>query len=179
MMTLLEILDSAIKIGLGAIISAIATYKATSQNHKNEKSKEERQYKIKNLELVSDKYEIFFVSANNFINRIGGILRNRETNEEFDFPEEKIASVKARIDPLFKALEGVVQARSRLRVIGEPGTDPHQRDLISSIEELKDLVLIKKRAPSKDFLDKKRADIVKAINAIQLELNKISKKIYD
>lgn len=47
--TYMEILDTAVKIGLGALISGVTTWKITQLQHKNDDEKQRRTRKLESL----------------------------------------------------------------------------------------------------------------------------------
>ncbi|MFW1433713.1 hypothetical protein ACEV94_22605 [Vibrio parahaemolyticus] len=55
----LEIIDTAVKIGLGALISGVTTWKVTKLQHKNDNEKLRRTHKLESLESVAEQVEIF------------------------------------------------------------------------------------------------------------------------
>lgn len=54
------LVDTALKIGLGAFISGIATYLTTKLNADKEKEKFILEHRIKTIELASEKIEEYF-----------------------------------------------------------------------------------------------------------------------
>ena len=65
-MTWIEVVDSAVKIGLGALIAGVITFLLSSTQHRNElkKSKVEREFEI--LKEVAEKVENFNTIALNY-----------------------------------------------------------------------------------------------------------------
>ena len=71
----LDIIDTAVKIGLGALISGVTTYMITHKNHSNELSKESREKKSSILEFSVENIEPYFNAFESFISVIDGQLR--------------------------------------------------------------------------------------------------------
>ncbi|AVH25897.1 MULTISPECIES: hypothetical protein [Vibrio harveyi group] len=57
--TYMEILDTAVKIGLGALISGVTTWQITQLQHKNDDEKQRRTRKLESLESVAEQVEVF------------------------------------------------------------------------------------------------------------------------
>ena len=72
---ILEIVDTAVKIGLGAIISGIATYTITHKNHSHERNKELRLKKINILEFAIENVEPYFNAFSKYMSIVDGALR--------------------------------------------------------------------------------------------------------
>jgi hypothetical protein len=78
--TWIEIIDTAVKIGLGAAISGFATYRVARLNHKNNISKDIVNKKIEIIEEISELAEEYFYFCTSLNNRVGGMIRNNATN---------------------------------------------------------------------------------------------------
>ncbi|WP_421201141.1 hypothetical protein [Aeromonas enteropelogenes] len=59
--TYLEILDTTIKIGLGALISGITTWRITKLQHRNDDEKQIKIRRFENIELVAEQVEFFHI----------------------------------------------------------------------------------------------------------------------
>lgn len=103
----LEIIDSAVKIGLGATISAIATYIALKASHAHDKSKDSRAHKIKSLEMISEKCDVLFIAFGRYQGALGGVLKNRPTNDEFPLADDQLERLITHDLELFAARDGV------------------------------------------------------------------------
>ena len=87
----IEIVDTALKIGLGAAISGIATYQVTKRNHSHEFDKEFFKRRQNALEQISETFELIHkflleVSTDNITyikGYIGGISPTSETTSLF------------------------------------------------------------------------------------------------
>lgn len=79
---IIDVLDTAVKIGLGALISGVAAYLAAKSNHKNEKEKELLNRRLNKIEHASENIDEFFNSMVNLISAIDGILIQSTDNAE-------------------------------------------------------------------------------------------------
>ena len=70
----IDIIDTAVKIGLGALISGIATYSVANLNHKKDLNKSLSNKKIEILEEISELAEEYFYFFSSLYNLTGGML---------------------------------------------------------------------------------------------------------
>lgn len=73
---ILDIVDTAVKIGLGAIISGVATYAITHKNHSHTKKNDLRAKKINILAYATENIEPYFNTFRTCISRVDGALRS-------------------------------------------------------------------------------------------------------
>jgi len=72
-MELIEVIDTAVKVGLGALISGITTYTVTKLNHQSDKEKEFLKAKIEMISFAMEKLEIYFNAFDKCCSRLGGM----------------------------------------------------------------------------------------------------------
>lgn len=172
-LTMMDVIDSAVKIGLGAAISAFASYKTNKSNHLNEKDKEVRAHKIKTIEMVAEKCEHFINCYLNFRNRLAGILRKRNTDDEFLLPQPLIESLQEIDKDLFSALESVNTARARLSLMRATQAQAELSRMISLLSRIRNPIMQEHRAPSQSAFDKFTQEMSDAINHFHEELAKL------
>ena len=88
--TVLDIIDTAVKIGLGAIISGVATYIVSHQKHRSELKSEVRERKTQLLKECSLKY-MQSITLNNQASRsirLERIQGNKNQEKLFEFIHE-------------------------------------------------------------------------------------------
>lgn len=148
---LLDVIDTAVKVGLGAAISGIATYQVTRLNHKSDKNKELAKRRVELLTFSIEKLEIYFEAYSRCYARLSGILRNG--TPAGPFPAEKFKYYKELDDDLIKTRGNRAIASSRLRLIGQM----EAADLVDKIngaeKKLRDLVIFEKQIPSREELE--------------------------
>ena len=171
--TALEILDSAIKIGLGALISGIATYKTLKATHAHDKSKESREHKIKSLEMISEKCDIFFVAYGRYKGTLDGILKDRSMMEEFPLNEDQLERLLESDVNLFPARDGVQIATSRLVLLGANEALKHLTKVVENIADLRNDIRHNKIAPSTADLKMTNETVSNAFGDFRQELRKI------
>lgn len=94
-LTWIQVIDSAIKIGLGALISGAATYWATKTSHSRDLEKHSI-LRIKELiEKISQEFEIFWDAYRNYyMVSLGNIAKN-QVNEEPSNPSKIVENIFA------------------------------------------------------------------------------------
>lgn len=115
---ILGVVDSAVKIGLGALISGLATYVITHKNHSNEGKNIYREKKISILEYAVENIDPYFHAFQNCLDIADGALRKNispgpiddDLFESWEFikDDEKLISTRERKNI----------ALSRIRLIG-------------------------------------------------------------
>ncbi len=150
-MEIIDVVDSAVKIGLGALITAVAGYLTARANHDNERHKDARTHRFKTIELIADKTERFFHSYIHYLNHLQGIV-NEEPGIETRLTSENISFLQQPDEELFKSVQDVLIAHSRLKLLGA-------EDASRALEHLNNrLAVMRNRvaagvAPSKNALD--------------------------
>ena len=72
---ILDVVDTAVKIGLGAIITGIITFAVNSKNHKHEKNKYLLEHKIQTIETCAEKMDEYFDALQRLLSKISAIVR--------------------------------------------------------------------------------------------------------
>ena len=175
---ILDIVDTAVKIGLGALISGVTTYVITHKSHSNELAKENRDKKASILEFSVENIEPFFNAFENFLSVIDGQLRmgnppGKKSNEEWEElkfweDDEKLVSTRD--------IQSV--SISRLNLIGLTKlTD--QLLLIKNIEnDFRQKVVFEQVLPSAPELASYRAKYKKAKQKFYNALNSSFESLY-
>lgn len=71
-MEAIEVIDTAVKVGLGALISGLTTYAVSARNHKSEKSKEAAKKRVDILTFSLEKLDTYFHCFSDCLSAIGG-----------------------------------------------------------------------------------------------------------
>jgi len=91
--SMISVIDTAVKIGLGAFITGFTTFAITRKNHKHERVLKLSDKKISLLETASDNLEANFQMLAFVISRLDGLVRLKyiepgintsETYQKFD-----------------------------------------------------------------------------------------------
>ncbi|PLY08388.1 MAG: hypothetical protein C0625_02025 [Arcobacter sp.] len=111
-----ELIDTALKIGLGALISGFATYFVTKLSHKHEVSKEKLNRKMQILEEVSVSMHTYFDAANSIKSQWFGF---KDSNLlATDLREDLMAKYKECDDDYTKGIKECSEALCKLQLLG-------------------------------------------------------------
>ncbi|EKP0303540.1 MULTISPECIES: hypothetical protein [Aeromonas] len=114
--TYLEILDTTIKIGLGALISGITTWRITKLQHRNDDEKQKKIRRIENLELVAEQVEVFSHHAMIYWTRIVDFTRRQENNIPHN--EEQLKELRDARANVYGSYKNLNSAESKLLLLG-------------------------------------------------------------
>lgn len=133
--TVLDIIDTAVKIGLGALISGVATYSVTKLNHEKdvEKSKQNRQREL--LEEISSQAENFSTSALKYWAYMIEHVRYLERKK--DAPEDLKARIDGAAKELFDKYTDLASAEGKLILIGATNAQELIRDYGDYVKEFR------------------------------------------
>lgn len=90
---ILDIVDTAVKIGLGALISGLSTYYVAKHNHAADAKKQFLNRKLGIIEAVTGHFDEFSASLSTLISAIDGVRRNYPEKESFDLANKKDAEL--------------------------------------------------------------------------------------
>ena len=114
-----DVVDTAVKIGLGSLITGIFTYIGIKFSHKSERSKFMLEHKTKLLEQVADDIEEFFASWDSFVSVIGGItkIRKNEKIEDEELETEQWDSIIKHDEDLINSKQKYDSSIAKLRLL--------------------------------------------------------------
>ncbi|UAA39131.1 hypothetical protein KIH87_01825 [Paraneptunicella aestuarii] len=133
--TLSDIVDTAVKIGLGALISGVATYSVTKLNHDKdiEKSKQNRKREL--LEDVSSQAEKFSTSVLKYwaymVEHVRYVEREKSTPDGLD------ARIDGAAKELFDTFTHLASAEGKLILIGAERAQELIRDYGEYVKEFR------------------------------------------
>lgn len=153
---IIDVIDTAVKIGLGALISGIVTYTVTKTKHSNERKRELLKRRLDIIEISISQADLHFNSLLLFQSAIDGIRMYLPKNTTLDLEiEDELRSYNFILDADKKVVETRTnhnKAESKLRLIG---LDKAADILLSTnpIEnELRQMVIFDKNLPSEEYL---------------------------
>ncbi len=114
--TFLEILDTSVKIGLGALLTGVVTYISAQANHKREVSKEWRKKKRESLETIAQQTEEFSHTVLKYWALITEWGNHQNKGQEM--PEDRLAKLRMINDELFHAYKNLSVVEARLLLLG-------------------------------------------------------------
>jgi hypothetical protein len=107
-MEALEIADTAIKIGLGALISTGGTWLLAKVNHKSEKDKRRFERRLTKMEQAADEFDTYYDALARLVARLEGVRRTDGTGQltasARDFAKEMDANLVAKRASLTKVI---------------------------------------------------------------------------
>ncbi|HAT1544954.1 MULTISPECIES: hypothetical protein [Aeromonas] len=114
--TYLEILDTTIKIGLGALISGITTWRITKLQHRNDDEKQRKIRRFENLEHVAEQVEYFSHHSMIYWTKIVDFTRRQENNAEHS--DEQLKELRDARTNVYGSYKNLNSAESKLLLLG-------------------------------------------------------------
>jgi hypothetical protein len=129
----LEILDTAVKIGLGALITGIATYVITALNHDKDLEKQSIRRRRELLEQVSSQVERFWNSYRRYYLVSLEAIHRAKGNE--DVPGVLRDDYEAKKKEVMEATDSLSSAQSSLLLLGLEGVNEKLMDFAQNSEQ--------------------------------------------
>lgn len=166
--TMLDIVDTAVKIGLGALISGIATYSVTKLNHDKdiEKSKQNRKREL--LEEISSQAEDFSTSVLKYWAYM--VEHVRYVEREKDAPEDLKERIDGAAKELFDKFTHLSSAEGKLILIGADTAQELVRDYGEYVKEFRRKAWQGNSSLSEANLESYRSDILSKRKSLYEEL---------
>lgn len=173
-MTWVDVIDSVVKIGLGAVIGGLFSVVALRMNYRNEREKERRARKIKMVEEAVDQTEKFFNTHANFISRLTWIVEEADGVPTQIAPDMH-AHLKERDDLLLESADQAHIAASRFSLLNADDCCSSQKGAIAMIMDFRNAMVRRMTLPSAEEL---RAHKDKA-SELKAEVQKKVAQLYD
>jgi hypothetical protein len=147
-----DLIDTSLKIGLGALISGFSAYFISRYNHKSDQKKEFSKRRLESIEKISDNFEKYFQKWSKFVSCVGGVSKNTTeksilpTSENFDF-------IKIADKELLEARENKMSAISRLKLLGMNKASSILEKTDSIELQLRNVVLFKRTIPEESEIE--------------------------
>jgi hypothetical protein len=126
MLTPLDILDTAVKIGLGAGITGVSAFALASKQHRIDIAKERVKHRQQLLETVAQDVAVFTHITLKYWARMTNWIAVRDAGQILaDDREAELQSLK---DELFNAFEGMTASEGKLLLLGETGAQELLRE---------------------------------------------------
>lgn len=172
--TELEVIDTAIKIGLGSLITLVGTFLVTWLNHRNERKKESRKRFYDSLESVSTNIEeITHVSLRYWALVIEWVRNNAQDMELTKKRSEELDKTKS---DLFDQFKNLTVAESKLMLLGLTHISTLIRDYGEFLKEFRRKYYDGKESLKESEMDEVRTALLSKRKAIFSELAKSYKK---
>lgn len=158
----IEVVDSAVKIGLGAIISGLATYIVTKQTHVRELQKIAYIRRLDSLEQVSDKTEQHFATWRSLTGKLGGIYSGRHPPAP-NFSEAQWKQILAKDKDLLGTKEELDHAIARLRLLSATDAAACLSAYSKSVRDFRNNLILQRQTPTKEEFDLARKEAKRCI----------------
>lgn len=153
-----DLADTALKIGLGALIAGGFTYLTTKTNHKYEFSRNKYERKIKILDQATEICEEYFMSAHNLLNILYGEAKKGTTSLD-DINEIKIKKAK-EIDNIFiNNQTKLIHAMAQFSILGLEEINTLIIGYDREVLKLRNLLSISKELPTEESLKKTMSEL--------------------
>jgi hypothetical protein len=117
MITPLDILDTAVKIGLGAAVTGVSAYALASKQQRIDIAKERVKHRQQLLETVAQDVAQFTHVALKYWARMTSWIAFRDAGQAL--PDDREAELQSLKLDLFNAFEGMTASESKLLLLGE------------------------------------------------------------
>jgi len=166
-----NIIDTSVKIGLGAFISAFSSYVISKLNHRADTKKEFFRRYMDTIEKLTDSSETYFQKWITFVNCIAGDSRRMYDKGE-KIQQEEWEQITLRDKLLVESRNEKQTATARLRLLGEYKAAKILEETNNIEQELRDLVLFEQEIPTLDKLMKINERMRVLRKSFYTELNK-------
>ncbi|MCF5729902.1 hypothetical protein K3H43_21385 [Aeromonas veronii] len=167
----IDVVDSAIKIGLGALISGIATYKISALNHSKDVHKSIINKKISMLEEISVHAEEYFYFCTMFSNTVRG-ARHCAINKGEPLTESQLEMFISTQAGLNDVLSSRNKAISKIKILSIPAAEEAVNAHNDALNAFREIVFFDKKMPTDD-------DIETYISQRMINVDKFYKAIGD
>jgi hypothetical protein len=154
----MDIVDSAIKIGLGALIAGSVSLFTLRITQRNEREKEFRAHRIKTIEIIAGHVDEFFNAHLRLISKIAWYadLHGAGATPVTDEMEE---SIQKPDQELLSASDGLRIAGSRLRLLGADDCVKHLKRAANLVMEFRNQCATDRELPSSARIESHRQEV--------------------
>ena len=145
----IDVVDTSVKIGLGALISGIATYKVSALNHKKDIEKTIINKKIDILEEISENAERYFYFCTSLSNAISGMQKNAK-NIGGDLSDSQRKIISSKHTNMDEALESRNKAMSKIKILSIPEAENALFEYNTALSDLRNIIIFDKKMPSRE-----------------------------
>jgi hypothetical protein len=156
--TPIDVLDTAVKIGLGAVISGAGAYWLAKLNHDRELEKQQAQRRRELLEAVAEQVEKFTHVALKYWAYVNVTARDERLGEEV--PQPKYEAVGEVRGELFYMYGEVTSAEAKLLLLGETKCQQLLREYGEAVKSLRSAPYIKNPEFTENYLEHERVEIL-------------------
>lgn len=175
MITQLEILDSAVKIGLGALIAAGSTYLLAKQSHSRELEKDHIRRKRELLESVAEQVESFTHLALRYWALSGDWMRCKR--DERAISEDRLKELDRTRMALFDSFKEVTNGEAKLLLLGLKEAQLSLRAYGDTVTELRKALSINNTITSEESLQNWRSRILETRETFFQDLSRAYQRL--
>lgn len=171
-MTWVEVIDSVVKIGLGAVIGGLFSVVALRMNNRNEREKELRARKIKTVEEAVDLTQKFFNTHSHYISRLAWIVEDTEGAPTQIAPEMH-AKIRGPDALLLESADQAHIAASRFRLLDAQDSFSSLKGTIAMITDFRNAMMKSMTLPSSEELKAHQDKAAELKTQVQSEAAKL------
>lgn len=172
---ILDVLDTAVKIGLGATISGLTAFFVGRSNHKNEKNKFLLEHRLQTIESATEGFEEYFKSSLMFMSQVSGIERRRRDvgKSEEPYNENQRKAILKRDADLVESWQLRDIAVSKLRLLSAQDTLDVLSEIVQIEKNFRDEIIFEKKTPDYKKIEDERDAINEKIKKFHNKLAKL------
>lgn len=152
MLTFVEVLDTAVKIGSGAAITAVTAHFHAKNTHEFELKKLALTRRLDSLEQVTERAEAHFAAWRRCASSLGGIYSGLNPPSP-NFSDVQWKNVNRRDAAFLDTRDGMGLAVARLRLLGLTEAADLVRDFIKIVGDFRDRMILQKETPTHEELN--------------------------
>ena len=170
----LEILDTAVKVGIGALISGVSTYLVTRLQQKGEIEQERRTRQAQLLQGIAEQVEDINHVYLKYWALITDAIRRQKSGQSLSEEKQKEHDETKR--ELFHIFKELTNAEAKLMLIGEEKASHLVRDYGNQVALFKKTVVIDENPLPDDEIEQWKEKIFEYRKKLFAELSTIYKK---
>lgn len=171
----LDILDTAVKIGIGALISGLSTYFVTRLQQKGELEKERRSRQAELLQGIAEQVEIINHIYLKYWSFTTDAIKNKRLKKPINKDkQQERENVKSE---LFHAFKELTNAEAKLMLMGESKASHLMRDYGENVASFRKVVNTDNEEISEEEIQQWKDKIFELRKQFFDELSRIYKKI--
>lgn len=171
MLTALEVVDTAVKVGLGALISGLATYLVTARKTRDDLARDRLLRHQTLLEGTAEQVEAFSHLVFRYWALMVEQVRNRVQNLPM-LPHRQQELEKTKAD-LFNAFSGLTSAESKLLLLGHSPAQKLLREYGEFVRDFRRRAYDGNKALTEAELNGDRSRLLEQREALFLELSRV------
>lgn len=169
--SLLEVLDTAVKIGLGAAISGLATHLHARWANRREEGRERYDRRVQSLEFIAEHVEDFTHDALMYWALITDW--GARTSKSESVPPEKLLQIEESKKSLFVGFKHITVSEARLLLLGELKAQKLIREYGDTVVKLAKKAWVGGPPLSRADADTCRQDILNARSLFFTEMSRL------